>query len=555
VFDTSGNAGTCTATVRVVDSTGPAITFGDIEFIDGLVRVAFTVSDNCACSQFVVTSNIGSVSFDSATLSGHVDIDACAAIDSITLTLTALDCSNNPGSGSLTCDEDAAAITVSGNLDKAKVEFHDGSDVSIAGGPTHPAWLFDDDRSRRLVMSAIAKELRRADVTQYDDGARLDDPRCHRGSLTLRGDPETLINLPLRNGETARVPIRSNTIPELDHDVLSELQDKVAAHATALLHSPGAIVLDHHAGHRDRSRVRLSGDLSFGSPAAPAIVVVDPGSAGGTVVLDGRLRGYGTLVIHGRLIVDDRRPRDGVDPRLEWVGSVMVVGRHHNGAAELRNEGGTIDVRGTLAIVGNGRKNGSAKLRSRDDRCGEGGTTTVRGALLVLAGNNSRHHETAEVRFRDGRLTVWGVWALLGSRIKTKFSGERDHDDRPGADGNPRLRVRGSVAIGVDGRCGAEKFEFRFKRNADADVAFDCLLYSSGVAQINAFLANHDAPPPSGCVFPGQGHHHGHGHGHCNHHGHHGHLGHHGHCNHGGHSNHHGHHGHCNHGGHDRGGR
>ncbi|MHC4830028.1 MAG: ATP synthase subunit B family protein, partial [Planctomycetota bacterium] len=337
-----------------------------------------------------------------------------------------------PAAGPDLVDFQAAAFTMTGDLEKAKFELKTDGDVLIDGGDDSQGFIFGSTATRDVLLAAITKDRKNDEtVLQHDGdgnliGARIDDDKDKRGSLTIVGSPAHMETVSLPDGPVD-LPIASGLQPTLHDDRLRQLQLDIAAWVETLAAStdPDFVRIEGKGLSGDK----IQDDLVFGSEDDPKVVLINAGlDDKNSYKLDGSITGHGTLVVVGRLDIEDSKHDGDQIPFIDWTGDVIVIGdSEKKGKAELKNRGGDITVNGTLALVGNPNQDDSeVKFKSDDDKSHSGGNTTVNGALLLLAGNDAQKKDKIEFHQKDGSLTVNGVMSILGARVKIAFNGSTD---------------------------------------------------------------------------------------------------------------------------------
>lgn len=203
---------------------------------------------------------------------------------------------------------------------------------------------------------------------------------------------------------------------------------------------------DATAGYRIRGPIH-GGTHAFGSPEAPAVVVVE----GRELRVDGgaTITGAGLLVVAGTWHLDQAT--------IDWTGDWVLLGDGRHGDATVANHHARIRLNGCLvALGGNGC---AAGIEFGDDEGPPDASMRLGGALLLLAGGE---RETARLELRQGELLVEGLVAASGPGTRVRIHAPRQK-------GGPRpLCVAGAMVVAVpeaDVR-GAGATEIRLHGNA-----------------------------------------------------------------------------------------
>ncbi len=421
----------------------------------------------------------------------------------------------------------AAAFSVDGRADKAKFEFKQDAIVTIDGTGERPAFMFTDTATSETVIDALAHRARYAE--QLPDGVRFGANQG--GALTVVGDPATLLPFELDRFGERRLPVEQRARPTLSAERLRELHQGLVDRAAQLSTSPEAITImdtsiagDHVFGSADEPALVVIDPSGRGARAN-----LDGTIRGhGVLIVRGRLtlqdrgaaRNVPTIDWHGEVLIvgaerHGRAELRNKGGRIRVDGLLALLGNGRHGEARLRSEPHGHDGRQHHDHGDSGRgsdrgDSGRGSDRADSERGSDrgtppkerGGVIDIEGALLALAGSDSDRHDKAEIRIRDGALRVDGVLGLIGSRVRFRVDGghgdgdsdrgdsdrgsDRGDSDRgehahdgdesdgaPEGEGQPTLQVRGTFAVAVTDRHGADKLEVEFKKHAVADLIWD----------------------------------------------------------------------------------
>jgi hypothetical protein len=395
-------------------------------------------------------------------------------------------------------DPEAAAVSVSGDVGNTRFEFQADATVLIDGTEDGPAFMLSDGSTADNLFEAMSKNAKSAE--QLEDGIELTHASSAGGSVTILGDQSTLTTSEVGKLGELDVPTALDA-PTLKQEVLQSFHDSFNDRIAELSAQPSVTKVTDTA---------LTGDYTFGTAAAPAVVVISPSGSGGKLELDGTIQGHGILVIGGELVLHDK-DHDGSVPGIDWKGQVIVTGVGEGGKArraELTNWGGDVHIDGSLALVGSG-DGGQVRLMGDDHRLasspdggaggsGSGGDFVINGALLALAGTDAKRKDTVDVWLKHGSLTVNGVFAVLGSRVSVRVDGDKagagagggDSDPHDDGDGQPSLSVNGTFASAVPDQSGADKLQFSFKRNAVAEFLWDESQFRLGMGELDELVGD-----------------------------------------------------------------
>ena len=325
------------------------------------------------------------------------------------------------------------AISIIGDMDKAKVKFKKHLDLILDGGE-NPAIAVSDETLFDEMLDEFAKAIKKGDVLPEN----------------ISGGQTTVIEV---QGEEIEI-----ALDKIDED-LSDLEDLVDLYEELL------VVVDKAIPTADTVLGKVTGKgtdvFTFGSPDDPQVVHFDEHV---------HLHQEDSIVGYGTLIVSDDLKLHG-NASLDWHGDVFVYSdekKHPRLTVD-----GNFNVTGNVVVLGEGKDHVEFKI-------GKKGHATIDGSLFV--GTNYAEKKGKKAKFKvDGTLTVNGLLTLLGSKIDVDF---KKHSN---------LTINGMLQIGVVDHP-KKKDDLKMKFDGAVSIYMDPEMVAQGASSLTDLGIDFDIP-------------------------------------------------------------
>lgn len=331
-----------------------------------------------------------------------------------------------------------AAASFVGHYGGAEFRFGEDSNVLIDGGEM-PAFSVSSPEHYEIIGTDLATGIVEGNVS-----------------------PESIVGTGLNtftvDGVDVELPIQlvENAADSLED--LAGLYDTAVSNVYNTLVPAAAVVIESGS---------ITDAVVYGTAEAPTIVYLTESIE---ITSTGSITGYGTLVIDG-----EARLLEG--STLTWNGDIFMVGDDGK-QAEINVRGGTLDVTGSLVILGAGDDDG-AKVSLTVE---QGGSINVDGSFLISTPFSGDGVNKAELSIDEGTFNVQGLFTTLGAQVELVFleasevslHGMWQSAAPPATDENTGL-----VELTTLGRL---------------EIVFDTEMVETGVSELQDFATDYDLP-------------------------------------------------------------